>query len=480
MLLYSTILDINDNLTPDAFIDLVVRWNQGSPHSDNVIRDLHWNGEHNIRYGNDWLWLDIQEYRNRNIVAVRFEKKEADGDIWDTDYVMNFNEMRMAIQLDRSYTESAFILSLEFSTPHFVSMLIDEGYVKDDGDLPVLHKPIFITEDNAQTLVDIINGVREYRLPVVYVSKTFMNEDPVTLWKLTSKLKGVAHILVEESPRLNSLIREGCSDQNEYNGSIGVYYPNRALMHKRFFYRSYSGADDILLNKVVRNVIQYSNRQIIGALYTWSGVNNSLLRDRLQSQREERIAAESEKARAIQENQEISDLLESVDEEIKGYREQIDQLSRENDRLRAENTGLHEKLMSTDQEPLLFAGEEDDFYEGEVKDVLLAAIDDMLSHTVEGSRRETILKDVLGSNGYKRTGEEKAKALKAVLKGYKQLTPNMKRELENLGFIFDEEDNKHYKVYYYGDSRYRFTLAKTPSDHRSGANISSDIIKSVF
>ena len=60
MLLYSTILDINDNLTPDAFIDLVVRWNQGSPHSDNVIRDLHWNGEHNIRYGNDWLWLDIQ------------------------------------------------------------------------------------------------------------------------------------------------------------------------------------------------------------------------------------------------------------------------------------------------------------------------------------------------------------------------------------------------------------------------------------
>lgn len=136
--------------------------------------------------------------------------------------------------------------------------------------------------------------------------------------------------------------------------------------------------------------------------------------------------------------------------------------------------------MSTDQEPLLFAGEEDDFYEGEVKDVLLAAIDDMLSHTVEGSRRETILKDVLGSNGYKRTGEEKAKALKAVLKGYKQLTPNMKRELENLGFIFDEEDNKHYKVYYYGDSRYRFTLAKTPSDHRSGANISSDIIKSVF
>lgn len=480
MLLYSTMLDINDTLTPDKFIDLVIRWNQGSPHSDNVIKDLHWNGERNIRYGNDWLWLDIQEYRNKNIIAVRFEKKEGDGAIWDTDYVMNFDEMRMAIRLDRSYTESAFVLSLEFSTPHFVSMLIDEGYVKDDGDLSVLHSPIFITEDNVQVLIDIINGNAEYKLPVVYVSKTFFNEDPVTLWKLTTKLKGVAHILVEGSVRLNSVIREGCSDQNEYNGSIGVYYPNRALLHKRFHYRNYSGPDDFLLNKVTRNVLQYSNRQIVGDLYTWLGVNNSLLRDRYQCQREERIAAETEKAKAIHDHQEISDLLSSTDEEIKSYRDQIDLLTRENERLKAENTGLHDKLMAADREPLLYAGDEDDFYEGELKDVLLAAIKDMLPLVVEGSRREAVLQDILKSNGYRRIGEEKARELKAILRGYRQLTPNMKRELENLGFVFDEADKKHYKVYYYEDSRYQFTLAKTPSDNRSGANISSDIIKKVF
>ena len=307
-----------------------------------------------------------------------------------------------------------------------------------------------------------------------------MNEDPVTLWKLISKLKGVAHILVEESVRLNSVIREGCGDQNEYNGRIGVYYPNRALLHKRFHYRNYSGQDDFLLNKVVRNVLQYSNRQIIDDLYTWLGVNNSLLRDRYQSQREERIAAEADKAKAIQEHQEISDLLSSTDEEIQSYRDQIDLLTHENDRLRAENAGLHDKLMSADREPLLYAGDEDDFYEGELKDVLLAAIEDMLPNTAEGSRRRAVLRDVLKANGYRRLGEEKAKELKAILKGYKQMTPNMKRELEGMGFVFDEADKTHYKVYYYGDNRYQFTLAKTPSDHRSGANISSDIIKAVF
>ncbi|MGI6736033.1 MAG: hypothetical protein ACOX41_01815 [Anaerovoracaceae bacterium] len=82
MLLYSTILRINDNLTKDKFIQLVIDWNQSSPHQDNVIPNLSWKGERNIRYGNDWLWMDIEEYRNKNIIAVRYEKKEVDGTVY--------------------------------------------------------------------------------------------------------------------------------------------------------------------------------------------------------------------------------------------------------------------------------------------------------------------------------------------------------------------------------------------------------------
>ena len=38
MLLFSTILKIDKSLTKDAFLNLVIEWNQGSPHEDNVIR----------------------------------------------------------------------------------------------------------------------------------------------------------------------------------------------------------------------------------------------------------------------------------------------------------------------------------------------------------------------------------------------------------------------------------------------------------
>ena len=72
MLLYSTTLKINDSLTGDKFISLVIEWNQKSPHKENVIPNLNWNGEHNVRFGNEWLWMDIEEYRNKNIIAVRY------------------------------------------------------------------------------------------------------------------------------------------------------------------------------------------------------------------------------------------------------------------------------------------------------------------------------------------------------------------------------------------------------------------------
>lgn len=47
--------------------------------------------ERNIRYGEDGLWLDIEEYRKQIIIAVCYEKKEDDWTIWDTDYVMKMH-----------------------------------------------------------------------------------------------------------------------------------------------------------------------------------------------------------------------------------------------------------------------------------------------------------------------------------------------------------------------------------------------------
>ena len=55
MLLFSALLEINDSMSKDAFVKLVIEWNQGSPHHENRIPGIQWNGKYNIRYGSDTL-----------------------------------------------------------------------------------------------------------------------------------------------------------------------------------------------------------------------------------------------------------------------------------------------------------------------------------------------------------------------------------------------------------------------------------------
>lgn len=454
---------------------MVLEWNQGSTHEKNIIQSIERHGERNIRYGTDSMWLVIEEYRNENIIAVRYEKTEADGVVWDTGYVMNFNDMKMSIQLDRSYLEEELVIDPTFSTPHFITLLIEHGYLKDDSILPMLRKPIFIKADNVGLLTDVINETAS-RLPVVYISKTYYGEDLVDIWKLSGRLKGVAHVLVEEGTWLNGRIRRQCDDKNEFYGAIGVYFPNSAYGHKKYLYRAYDGIDAVLSEKVIRSVIQYSNAQMMDKLYTWQGVSNALLRDRLSSRGAELLAAESEKNRVAAE---ADELIEAVDEDIQKLKKQVEELIHATEILTYENQGLRFKMSNTDNMSILYLGEEEEFFPAEIKAMLLDALELVLPNYASGTRRRAVLEDIIKSNDCKRRADERSDQLKNLLRGYKTMSGSMKRTLQDMGFVITEE-GKHYKLTYYGDGRYMATLAKTPSDNRSGMNIALEIIKDMF
>ena len=477
MLLFSTVLEINNLMTKEDFIQLAIEWNQGSPHSENIIQGINWKGERNIRYGTDSLWLAIEEYRNQNIIAIRYEKIERDGVVWDTDYVMNFNDMKMSIRLDRSYLEVALAVNPSFSTPHFITLLIEKGYLKSDGDMPISRGPVAISEDNVEILTNVINGRKKYHLPVVYISRTYYDEEPINVQRIAGRLKGVAHVLVEKSLQLNDRIRELCDSKNEYYGAIGIYYPNPAIGHRRYLYREYEGSDIILLEKVIRNVIQYSNSQLVDTLYTWQGVSNALLRDRLSSQRAERMAAETAKKQA---ESEADQLIESVDEELQKLQRQVEDLTHANEALLYENQGLRAKLNGIDTIPILYLGDEDEFFPNEIKEMILVALEEKLAKIDSKTRKADILKDVVYNNGgCQHIASQKAQKLKSALKGYKNVSSSMRQLLTELGFVISEE-GKHYKLTYYGDGRYWTTIAKSPSDNRTGTNVALTIIKNML
>ena len=103
----------------------------------------------------------------------------------------------------------------------------------DDEDLPISNRPIVISGNNLEVLAKALSGKVRYQLPIVFVSKTQSNEDPVDVALLAGKLKGAAHVLVQEDRQTNKDIRIICDGENDYNGTIGIYYPNELLGHKR-------------------------------------------------------------------------------------------------------------------------------------------------------------------------------------------------------------------------------------------------------
>ncbi len=477
MLLFSTLLSIRPGITKDDFIRLVIEWNQSNPHRENIVPNIEWHGERNIRWGDERMWLAVEEYRNENIVAIRYEKDE-NGVIWDSDYVLNFNEMKLSVRLDRSYTEDAPIFARGFSAPHFITTLITAGWLVPDGPLEIAREPFYIKEETASLLAGIINRTDRYRLPVVYVSHRSEGDYPLDLKLLASRLKGIAHVLADGELELSCALQRLTDNRNEYAGAVGIYYPGTDGndRHVRHHNREYSGWDTELADTIVREITAYSIAQRLDPLYTWMGVSNALLRDRLDSQSEERMTAEAERDLTNQ-------LMMSTDAEISGLKQRILELTRENERMLYENQGLRARLEASGSLPVLYYGREKNFYEDEIKNFLLVALEEARQNAVPKTRKSDVLNDIIAANGSadEATGvfREKAETLKRLFKGYSSMTGPMRQELKRLGFSITEE-GKHYKLTYYGDGRYWSAVAKTPSDHRAGDNDSARLIRTIL
>ena len=478
MLLFSTILEINDLVTEEDFLSLVFEWNKTSKYKENVVQGIDWQGERNARFGDARLWMQIMEYADQGIIAVRHEKIADDGVIWDSDFIMNFRERRLAIQLDRTYSEEALVMDAAFSTPHFITLLIEHGFLKDDGDLPVLRTPITVSDEELSLLASVFSGSHDYLLPVVYVTKTAEGKDPVSMAWLASRLKGAAHVLVEESPDCCAGIRDLCRGSRDLYGAVRIFYPANAVRKKKFLYRSATGNESVRLEKIIRNVIQYWIAQKVDRLYTWQGVAATLLNQQLDQQVSRRLEAEQARQKA---EDEVEKVYEEFDEDLRDLQEKVAELTKANDILRFENQGLRARLASSDGDgaPIIFSGDEEEFYQGEIRDMVLGTLDEALSATENATRRADVLTDILDNNTYYHLSDDRRKRIKDLFRGYKSLSGAMIQELVSLGFEI-KESGKHYKLTYHGDQRYMVTVGKTPSDNRSGSNNAALISKTML
>ena len=448
MLQFSTILDLEENVLWKDAIDLLRQWDE----SLNLFQ-----GGWESNPG------DIVEKEGLLTVRRRCGKKRLQ-------VLANFPKRQIAIRQENEDEEAPTQPNDVAPAQYLTCLLLQHGYVKDDHGLPIRDAPDTISDNNIDILRRFLK--KTYRLPMVYIARNSRGELPVNHITLSYRLAGAAHIYIENEPEKCVKCRKLLHESGEEYGAVRIYYPSD-LKRKRFLYRSFTGDQRARTEKVIQSVCQYWELRQLKTLYDWKDENGIALEQRLQAEIQNLLS--EKQARKKAENE--ADLAyEIFGADIKNLETKIKELNKTIDILQAENHGLKAKLNSMDSIPVILQGKERDFYQGEIRDILLDTLNASLDNIEKGSRRYDVISDILKSNQYEHLNEKRKQRTKVLLKGFKVLNDVIKRGLIEMGFQIREE-GKHYKIQYKDDSRYIVTLSKTPSDTRAGNNCAAVINK---
>lgn len=460
MLGFNTVLPLSPDTPVDQFLELCRRWQQGSPHRSLPLDDRPI--EDGLRYNSDLETMEFIRVEGAEGIhcGVRHIRKDEDGEWW-TDVIgyKTSDSFMVAIASTRSHFDLATRSELP-RTPYIVGQLIREtGPMYDDG-IRIETAAKEVTEQTLPEVAELVNGERNNRLPAVYVSKPFFGSDylvdPV---RLGERLGGLAHVYYESDSERSKALRELTGGKNAYNGSIGIYWPNRTykVFHQRIV------EEDIAL-KIINYIKRVLNTRRTPDVCRYPHVQHLRFQQKLERHRTGAEEAESMLEYTLQENEALA--------------ERVKSLEAENHYLREQNQMFY-AVDFDEKKTLIFKGDEPELFANEQAELVLEVLEEKINTGNCSPRVRNMLASILDAN--ERTGNKDAflSQLKAILTESGGLSSRGKRELVRLGFELGE-DGKHYKLTIRNDDRYAHPISKSPSDHRSQENNFAQLKKRFF
>ncbi|MFV3326644.1 hypothetical protein ACNFG0_09245 [Pseudomonas sp. NY15372] len=354
-------------------------------------------------------------------------------------------------------------IGLSIKRPLIAIRLLDRFGGGTDGDFPLGVNPIVLRDDTTSLEIArrVVVGENISALPVIYVSAKFFDRHALIPDRLARKVCGMAHVVVEPSRDFSFKLRPQVSSRNVYAGSVGIYWPNGAgvTLCRR-------GADDAksFEDRIFRCVAEALSVLIPPQKCGWEEVIHVKNRNAIEQ---------------LKENGEANEIVGLYEIEISQKDETIAQMKKEIDRL-SYMLRLSESKRPVQGGLILDTGAEDDYFELETLSVVLDAMREYSSKSTHpNSRRQHLMTAILDNNNSNDLHEQKSKALKDALRGYRDMSKKVRDTFEELGFSV-ESDARHWRVVYQGDERYTYVLPKTGSDYRGGLNAGADISNLVF
>lgn len=468
MLVWATEFSVSQSASVDKFWKALRTWLDGSPHSPLNAADLQTvptttsvieteKKGHRVR-------MALVQNDTAALAGFQYEWIEDHQRQWLTEVVFRHSrsESRCAVRVYCDLLTLGLRLP-EPKKPYIVRILLRELGGGQDGPFDVQDKAHRLEEADVDIASRLVLGELNVRLPIVYLASTPAGKTAVDPDDLARWLSGSAHVLVEPSRHFSFALARNVQRRNPYLGAIGVYWPGLGGSHRRFLPGRYESNGE-LHQDLVLCVYDALTETRPSPDLTWSSINEGVARARLEDLRSRG-------------SQDLDDYVIAFDQEQEALRTKLADAEREIRRLEVEKLRLESAANAGGG--VVSEGQEQEFYPGELKDTILAALSDARSRLGEDSRRRHIVDDLLANNEQTATADEMAEAIKNALSGMKRFGASEKRALENLGFVI-EDGGKHAKARFFDDPRYEFTIAKTGSDHRGGMNMALQIIRTLL
>lgn len=417
--------------------------------------------------------LTIVEYGEVGAIAALCRDKDVLGVEWELSVVFKPSTHELFIRMTNSKTTEDGKFMINFRKPDLIDELVDLRILDMDYDVPMMYESHTVKKNGTAEFLSVLNRNARFTLPVIYVSVgpySMYGADPE---KLASIYAGMAHVFAQDHRDCFEELINGTDKLVPKNGEVAIYYPNENIREAHFPFNKY---DEASMEKAISKAIHFFyHNQSFGPLTTYEEIAARAIAIRNSNLKMENNEINLENLRVKNENNEI---VEAFDEDLKKSDEELARLKKRLQELETENEILRRRVETIDKEPILFYGAEKELYVGEIKEILT----DVLANNVivpEGSRREHVIKDLIAANIVEPTIRDRHEKVKKTLSNYRDMTPEIRRALEEIGFDITS-DGKHHKLIYRGDARYQISISKTSSDFRSGMNAAAYITKNMM
>lgn len=472
MILLNTKFYVDKELTRKVLFDLIYEWLEWLSTSERYDLDVGGfdfsQSDFKVESSDGTQKVIINNYDNKFIYQMI---KSDDVAKFTNSFILDDKSDKhiMAVQIEKEQLQATVTQDKSFFLPRLMKDIFWHEYGGDDNGLMTDDKAYILRKSDVKFASDILNRKISFLNPIVYVTP-YLNSGnySVNYDKIARELIGLAHVVVEGSPKVSIQIREETDSKKAFDGAVDIFLPNGEYKRltppsdKEFNYCIVNEVRAIMQNLIVENdfnVLKIRHNHKIQALQMDPELQKIF--DEIIAEKEEELTLKDE-------------IIGEMSEELTECKARIM-------RLTAKAASLQHGFESQDvASDIQIMTSEHDLYEGEMLDVLLRLIQKEVNamsddSNLNSSRKYHVLKSILDGNNMTGKREELIDIFKSAFKDG-SLSSDGIRTLEMNGFtVQKEKGDSHYKIRFVDDNRYQIVFPSTTSDKKCAAenNISA-------